>query len=521
MLAVSAPKASAFAHLDDSKLGWFHLRAIIVSGVGFFGDAYDVFVIGLALPMVYRVYYPPNSGSSFADSTFQSDQPHIDALMKASTSWGNLVGQLGFGYLGDKLGRKKMYGVELIIMIIAAIGSTLSSSAVRGFGILTVLGAWRFFLGIGIGGDYPMSATITSEFAQVRNRGRMVAAVFAMQGIGILVGGLVTLIALVAFQDKIREDPLNLDYVWRIMLGFGIIPALFTVYFRLTMPESPRYKVNVEGDIEGAMEDLKKAHVFESDDTITEVAKAPVEAAKPRRVVASSFSEYFGQWKNMRVLIGTCYCWFALDIAWYGLTLNSQVVLTLINYGGTKGASMYENFYQKAVGNIIIACMGTVPGYWVTVLLIERLGRKPIQFLGFFVITIILFILAIFYDNLSSNAPVFLTLYTIAQFFFNFGPNETTFVIPSEVFPTRFRSTAHGMSAAAGKLGAIIGVQAVGPFFKTNVKICLFTFSFVMATGFLATFLLPEPKGKTLEEISGEYDEQDEVQDVAPKAEKA
>ncbi|RKO85928.1 major facilitator superfamily domain-containing protein [Blyttiomyces helicus] len=429
--------------------------------------------------------------------------------MKASTSWGNLVGQLGFGYLGDKLGRKKMYGVELIIMIIAAIGSTLSASAVRGFGVLTILGAWRFFLGIGIGGDYPMSATITSEFAQVRNRGRMVAAVFAMQGIGILVGGLVTLAALAAFESSIRSDPLNLDYVWRIMLGFGIVPALFTVYFRLTMPESPRYKVNVEGDVEGALDDMKKANIVE-EDTDAEIALTPTTKAVPqrrRRVVASSFSEYFGQWKNMKVLIGTCYCWFALDIAWYGLTLNSQVVLTLINYGGTKGAAMYDNFYQKAVGNIIIACMGTVPGYWVTVLLIERMGRKPIQFLGFGVITVILFVLAVAWDSLSTNAPVFLTLYTIAQFFFNFGPNETTFVIPSEVFPTRFRSTAHGMSAAAGKVGAILGVQAVGPYFKSNVTTCLYTFSIVMATGFIATFLLPEPKGKTLEEISGENEE--------------
>ena len=110
-------KAAAFAHLDEAKLGWFHLRAVLVSGVGFFTDAYDLFAISLALPMIYQVYYPNPSQPNSA-STFTKDYPNIDVLIKASTNWGNLIGQLGFGYLGDKLGRKKMYGVELIIMIV-------------------------------------------------------------------------------------------------------------------------------------------------------------------------------------------------------------------------------------------------------------------------------------------------------------------------------------------------------------------------------------------------------------------
>ncbi|KAI8606985.1 major facilitator superfamily domain-containing protein, partial [Chytriomyces sp. MP71] len=145
--------------------------------------------------MIYQVYYPQYVTGSFPAGTinwdglplttlnktaqnqkvdFNNNYPngaHMDAWLKASTNWGNLIGQVGFGILGDKLGRKKMYGVELIIMIVCTIGSALAAPMKNGWSILVILSIWRFFLGIGIGGDYPMSAVITSEFANVRYRG--------------------------------------------------------------------------------------------------------------------------------------------------------------------------------------------------------------------------------------------------------------------------------------------------------------------------------------------------------------
>ncbi|KAI8915209.1 major facilitator superfamily domain-containing protein [Powellomyces hirtus] len=523
---MAPPRANHLASLDEASLGWFHLRTILVAGAGFFGDAYDIFVIGMALPMVYRVWYPPTTDPLKNGTTFNSKNYsnfiHIDALLKASTNWGNLIGQLGFGYLGDKLGRKKMYGVEIIIMMVAILGSTLACSTARGMGVLTMLGLWRFVLGIGIGGDYPMSATITSEFAQVRYRGMMIAAVFAMQGIGILVGGLVTLIALACFKDLIREDPLYLDYVWRIMLGFGIIPCVATVYFRLTMPETPRFQVDVQDDVEAAKRDIEMITAVNSgirqEDAIEQIIEPHQYDHPPHKHrVGSSFGQYFGQWKNGRVLFGTAYTWFALDIAWYGLSLNTPRVLSIIQYDG-HGGDQFDAFWAKAVGNIIIACMGTVPGYWITVATIEKFGRKPIQYCGFGVITVILVILAAAWNKIlvlgddgfytSASKAIFLTLYSVAQLFFNFGPNSTTFVIPAEVFPTRFRSTAHGISAACGKVGAILGIQAVGPYFEESPRAVLAVFAVVMASGGAATWFVPEPKGKSLEELT--YEEHDE-----------
>lgn len=92
------------------------------------------------------------------------------------------------------------------------------------------------------------------------------------------------------------------------------------------------------------------------------------------------------------------------------------------------------------------------------------MGRLPIQNMGFAVLTVVFVILASAYHLiLEHSIELFIFLFTVAQFFFNFGPNVTTFVIPGEVFPTRFRSTGHGISAASGKLGAILAIYAFGP----------------------------------------------------------
>ena len=508
-LVQDSPDAKAqqeFEKLDNAKLGWFHLRSVLVAGAGFFTDAYDLFVIALVIPMIYQVYYPqPNNPQ--AGSTFTKDYPVLDGLVKSSTNWGNLVGQLLFGYLGDKLGRKKMYGVELIIIIVATIGSMISAPAKYGFNILSIFAAWRFVLGVGIGGDYPASAVITSEFSNVKNRGMLLASVFAMQGIGILVGGLVTVIVLAAMESFIRADPNALDTAWRVIIGFGLIPAVIAVYFRLTIPETPRYTSKVNKDVDQANRDLElvldlneKANVTSS----VESKSGPTAGEPAVFVYEPTFWEHFGNWQNGKVLFGAAYCWFALDIAWYGLSLNQTRILNIINYNGSNSGSVFDSFYQKGLGALIIACMGTVPGYWVTVGLVDRIGRKTIQYLGFGVITAILALLSLAFDFFVHHQAGFVILFTIANFFFNFGPNQTTFIIPAEVFPTRFRSTGHGLAAAAGKLGAILGIQLVAPYFDSFPDVVMGVFALVMLTGFFATTLIPETMGKTLEELSGE-----------------
>jgi PHS family inorganic phosphate transporter-like MFS transporter len=110
--------------------------------------------------------------------------------------------------------------------------------------------------------------------------------------------------------------------------------------------------------------------------------------------------------------------------------------------------------YNTGVGNLILSVAGLIPGYWVSVATIDTLGRKPIQLMGFSMLTILFSIIGFGYHAISTNG--LFALYCLCNFFQNFGPNTTTFIVPGEVFPTRYRSTAHGISAASGKVGAIV-----------------------------------------------------------------
>lgn len=117
--------------------------------------------------------------------------------------------------------------------------------------------------------------------------------------------------------------------------------------------------------------------------------------------------------------------------------------------------------YNNGVGNLILSVAGLIPGYWVSVATIDTIGRKPIQLGGFVILTILFSIIGFGFHKISTGG--LFALYCLCNFFQNFGPNTTTFIVPGEVFPTRYRSTGHGISAASGKVGAIIAQALIGP----------------------------------------------------------
>jgi len=196
-------------------------------------------------------------------------------------------------------------------------------------------------------------------------------------------------------------------------------------------------------------------------------------------------------------------------VAFYGINLNNAVILKAIGFAAHDDP--YTELFKNALGNVIIALLGTVPGYWVTVFTVDRIGRKFIQLMGFAIMSILFLILGIWYKPiLATSVNLFIAIFTLSQFFTNFGPNSTTFIIPGEVFPTRYRSTAHGVSSASGKLGAIVAQVGFsnmkdigGP--NAFMDKLLIIFAAFMLLGFAVTFFIPETKGKSLEEINDEY----------------
>ncbi|KAJ2082926.1 hypothetical protein H4R24_001196 [Coemansia sp. RSA 988] len=496
----------ALAEIDHAKFGWFHVKTCLVAGAGFFTDSYDIFAINLCSLIMGYVYFADAQGSAV-----NTTPTKIDMWVKGSTQLGCIIGQFVFGYLSDRLGRKRMYGVELLIIIVCTIGGSFAGNTARGLSVYWVLFIWRFVLGIGIGGDYPVSAVITSEFATTKNRGAMVAAVFAMQGFGIVAAAIVAIVVLACFRSAIDDDQLMLDYVWRIIMGLGVVPGIIALYFRLTIPETPRYTLDVEKDTHRAVQDVQKSlgkHKQE-DSSSQALLQSNIQPDAPiKKPTWTEFYHHFKHWRHFRVLMGTVVTWFALDVAFYGINLNSSIILDAIGFAGD--GSPYQKLLKNAGGNIILNLLGTLPGYWVTVFTIDRLGRRTIQFIGFTVLLTLFCILGFAYHKiLDKSVAGFVVLFTLAQFFQNFGPNATTFIIPAEAFPTRFRSTCHGISAACGKIGAV--VSQLG-FFQLKdrggknefIPELIQIFALFMLVGIIFTWFVPETKGKSLEELSDE-----------------
>lgn len=224
-------------------------------------------------------------------------------------------------------------------------------------------------------------------------------------------------------------------------------------------------------------------------------------------------------------LLGTTMCWFVLDIAFYSQNLFQKDIFTAINWiPKARTMSALEEVFRIARAQTLIALCGTVPGYWFTVALIDVIGRFSIQLVGFLMMTVFMLGLAIPYHHWTTpgNHIGFVVLYAFTFFFANFGPNSTTFIVPAEIFPARLRSTCHGISAAAGKAGAIVGsfgfLYAAQNQDKTKtdhgyppgigVRNSLFVLAACNLLGVLFTFLVPESKGKSLEELAGENEEE-------------
>ncbi len=231
-------------------------------------------------------------------------------LIRVAPNVGTVFGMVVFGYLADVLGRRKMYGINLFIILSATLAESLCSSS-PAISIIGVIVFWRVIMGIGVGGDCPLSAVITSEMAHTNWRGAMIGAVFTMQGFGQFATALMVLIMTIRFKDTLQAATStttcdvacqkDVDIMWRIILGFSAIPGSFALYYRLTIPETPRYTFDVKHNIVKAVADSDRK------------GSAPI----------MEFYRYFKDWKQFRVLFGTVTSWFLLAVTFYGLNLNT------------------------------------------------------------------------------------------------------------------------------------------------------------------------------------------------------
>jgi MFS transporter, PHS family, inorganic phosphate transporter len=440
--------------LDDAPLSRFHLRAVLVSGMGFFTDAYDLFVIGIASTLITAEWHLSSARLSLLNST----------MLAAA-----FIGAMVFGRFADVAGRKRVYWVVAAIMVVAALGSALAPS-------FWVLIAFRFLLGLGVGGDYPVSAVLMSEYANRKDRGKLVGMVFGTQALGLIVGPLIALALLGAGASN--------DVAWRTMLALGAVPAAAVLYLRRRMPESPRYQLQVQGRAEQAASQL------------AEFTGGRVSGSGPagRQQAATGLRAFLTSRRFLIMLAGTAGTWFLLDYAYYGNTISTPQILGLI--------SPHASTTTKIALQLAIFVVAAVPGYVLAIARMDRIGHRRLQLLGFAMMGLCFLLIAAIPGMTTTVAP-FLLVYGVSYFFTEFGPNMTTFVMPSELYPVDMRATGHGISAGVGKLGAFIGVFLF-PLLQSGLGLrgTLLLTAGVSVAGLALTLVLPEPAGRSLEEIA-------------------
>ena len=418
----------------EAALRGLRRRALLVSGIGFFTDAYDLFVIGIV-------------------STLLKGQWHLDArqlaLLNAVMLGAAFLGAMACGRLADVIGRTRVYWISAAVMVLAAIGSAFSPN-------LTALVAFRFLLGFGVGGDYPVSAVLMSEYSHHSNRGRMIGLVFSAQAVGLIVGPLTALALLGGGAGP--------GLTWRLLLGLGAVPAAAAVWLRAALPEPPRYQ-------------LRRFRQAGTGPGVRELLVS-------RTLLAT--------------LAGTAGCWFLLDYAYYGNTISTPQIIALVSPHASPTATV-------AIELAVFAA-AAVPGYILATVRMDRIGHRRLQFAGFVLMGACFAVIGLV-PGMTTLVVPFLLAYGTSYFFTEFGPNMTTFVLPGELFPTRLRATGHGISAGAGKLGAFTGVFLFPVLQGTlGLRGTLLLTAGISALGALLTLVLPEPAGRTLEEISAEVD---------------
>ncbi|KAF9086809.1 hypothetical protein BGX23_008555 [Mortierella sp. AD031] len=390
--------------------------------------------------------------------------------------------------------------ITILSTLFCALSRGSDDTGTNGGGAVVIkyLTFWRILLAFGLGRDYPISATVPSDKAVLtyrrRGRGQLIAILTSIQGLGNLMASTMTLMVLVRFSvlivaDEAESDAESMDLVWRICIAVGCLPALSTSLVRFTMPPTILMSTSRMSMYSQSYDDIDEIQLSNNckdqlscsktnDNILPHLTAHTASPPLPpktyqRRRQSTVFREYCSQWENLKVLIGTSLPWFLLDLEFRSISLNQSYLLDFMgmiddhnNNSNTTAAlnstspnnnstTLYRHLRMTSLGNLTVSLLGIAPGYWFVIFSIEKMGCTRAQFLCFAVLLLFCTLLSTAFHQLKVLVPLFITTFTLSQFFSNLR-RSTPFVVPGEVFPTRVRATAQGVSAGTGKIGAVL-----------------------------------------------------------------
>ncbi|MGC8559972.1 MAG: MFS transporter [Phycisphaerae bacterium] len=402
--------------LDSAPMTRLHKRLVLAAGLGVFLDGYDLVIIGIAMIFIRRQWHIS----------------HVESSMLGSAALaGALIGALSAGRIADRFGRKAIYLIDLIAFFASALMCALAWN-------IGVLIAFRLLLGIGVGADYPLSATYLAEFSPKKSRGAAITLMFGLWSIGAITAGFT---GLALWQI----GPSN----WRWMLGLGALPAILVIWLRRDLPESPRWYLR-RGNVAAAAAVVKRLRP-----TISQAQLDQILAHEHGRLItpAPSWRILFSR-HLIRATLLASFPWFIMDLVGYYLTIYQPTILKHLGFVGV---------WDRILGSTVLSFSFLI-GFVPLVLLVDRIGRIVPQIIGFIGSGVCLVIIGAIAGSAASNGGKFTPAMVAVAFgcmLFStacnsFGPGNTTYMIPAEVYPTSVRATGHGFATAFSRFGAVI-----------------------------------------------------------------
>ncbi|ASQ46007.1 MFS transporter [Legionella clemsonensis] len=414
--------------MDENKHLATHVW--IVCALGLFIDGYDLYIASVAEPFINALYHPSAVMIGFT---------------QAAAPLGAAFGAIVIGRLADAIGRKSMLIMNLLFFVLIALLSACAWS-------ITSLCILRFFLGFGIGADYPICAAYLAEMIPENKKNQFIATAMFLNCLASPVG---VIVAWIMFKLYPHME------VWRLMFASGAIPALIGLLLRARLPESFLWKTHQQ---------LKLA----------------------------SEERFFFHYKKLlspsmiKTTLYLCLCWFLLDISYYGIGLFTPYVLQAFNVSVETNLSVAQADVLKST---LLVNLFVSLGAFSAIFVVASVPLLKLQKWGFLLSFLGLLLLSISY--LSSNVGIIFTGFILFNFFINFGPGLTTYLLPAKFYKPDCKATGHGLAAGAGKLGAFCGTIVL-PVLQVQLGIYLTTaiLSGTLLLGWLLTKLLEKEQRK-------------------------
>ena len=437
--------------LEQLPVGSFHYKLLVVTGLGWLFDSMDTGLISFVLPLLAKEW----------------------GLTPEQVGWIGSVGLIGMalgavlaGTIADRFGRKNVFAATVILYSVAT-------------GLCAV--AWsyesllffRFLVGFGLGGELPVAATLMSEYAPSKLRGRFIVLLESFWGVGWLVAALISYLLIPKFG-------------WHIAFIIGALPALYVFLIRLHMPESIRYLIS-KGNVD-------------------EARKIILSLEEKLGVISKPFGNDFEEEATPIFKLNVFTLWkpsfrlrtFMLWLAWFGIVFSYYgIFMWLPSIVFTQGFEVVKTFEY-----VLIMTLAQLPGYFAAAYLVDVIGRR---------LTLSSFLLmsgicAYFFGNAATASD--LLMWGAAMSFFNLGAWGVIYTYTPELYPTAIRALGSGWAAGFGRIGGMIAPMLVGVLLvhgaPINIIFVMFASVFVLIS-IIVLSLGVESKKKSLEEIDASF----------------